>query len=79
MRRNLVGSGIFALAALGAFVLYRNRNSVRGALERQGIRVPHRDEIMDKIRAGASRIVNRVEEQVEEVKNQPLETLKEVG
>ncbi len=79
MRRSYLGSGVFALAAIGLFALYRNRNSVRGALERQGIRVPHRDEIMDRIRVGTNRVINRAKGQVQELKERAPETLKEVG
>lgn len=78
MKRN-IGSGIFALAALGVYVLYRNRNSVRSMLERQGIRLPHRQEIMDRVRSRANETIGQVKDQVEDLKDRPRENLKEVG
>ena len=75
MRRFNSAGGIVALVVLGGIALYRNRDRVRAILERQGINVPHRGEIFDRIRTGANRVVERVSQ----VKGQSDEVLKEVG
>jgi hypothetical protein len=67
MRRSNASGGILALLALGGIVLYRNRERVREVLGRQGIRVPHREEIYDRIRFGAKSVIKQVKEQQKEV------------
>lgn len=70
MRRNNTAGGILALLVLGGIYLYRNRDRVRESLERQGIRVPHRDEIIERIRASANRVANQMKDQSDEVLKQ---------
>ncbi len=62
-RNNSAAGGILALVVLGGIVLFRNRDKVRAFLERQGINVPPGDEIVDRIRSGANRVVGQVKDQ----------------
>jgi len=75
MRRNNQMGGVLALAAIGLFVLFRNRDRIRDILERQGIRVPADDELVDRIRVGARRVVGQVKAQAKE----QGDILKQVG
>jgi hypothetical protein len=56
-------TGIFALAILGFYYLFRNRTQVQQFLNRQGINVDT-DNLTNTIRSGASRVVDRVRNRV---------------
>ncbi len=57
-------TGIIALAVLGFYYLFRNREQVRQFLDRQGIHIPPTDQLTHTLRDGANKVVERVRNRI---------------